>query len=85
MGAHASARRVTVIDTRGLFCPVPILRVHDRLKALSRGEILEVLSDDPVILEDMPAFCRSHGHEYLGHAGEAGGFLRVRLKKTEQA
>jgi len=76
---------VTVIDTRGLFCPVPILRVRERLKALSRGEILEVLSDDPVILEDMPAFCRSHGHEYLGQAEEAGGFLRVRLRKTEQA
>lgn len=74
---------MVVIDTRGLYCPVPILRARDRLKTLLAGEVLEVLSDDPVILQDMPAFCRSHGHEYLGHAAEAGEVWRVRLRKRD--
>ena len=72
---------VVRIDTRGLYCPVPILRTRERLKALDVGTVLEVLSDDPAILEDMPAFCRSHGHDYLGHVEEAGRARRVRLKK----
>jgi len=70
------------IDTRGLYCPVPILRTRDRLRWLDPGEVLEVFSDDPAILEDMPAFCRSHGHHYLGHVEEAGKAWRVRLQKT---
>ena len=30
------------------------------------GQVIEVLSDDRVILIDMPAWCLSTGHEYLG-------------------
>lgn len=71
------------IDTRGLYCPVPILRTRDRLKKVADGTFLEVLSDDPVILRDMPAFCRAHGHEYLGHAeGPDEGDLLLTLRKS---
>lgn len=73
-----------VVDTRGLYCPVPVLRTRDRIRSMEAGEVLEVLSDDPVILEDMPAFCRSHGHEYLGHEEEPEGVLRVRLRVRER-
>ena len=73
---------VVEIDTRGLYCPVPILRARDRLKKVPPGTLLEVLSDDSVILRDMPAFCRSHGHEYLGHSQGPGGELRLRLRKA---
>ena len=73
----------TRIDARGLYCPVPILRTRDRLKVLAPGEVLEVLADDPAILEDMPAYCRSHGHEYLGHTDEGRGAWRVALKKKQ--
>ncbi len=74
--------RIDHIDTRGLYCPVPILRTRDRLKRLDAGDVLEVLADDPAILEDMPAYCRSHGHEYLGHADEGDGAWCVALRKT---
>lgn len=70
-----------VLDTRGLYCPVPILRTRDRLRRLAAGRVLEVLSDDPVILHDLPAFCRAHGHAYLGSIEEAPGTLRLRLRK----
>jgi tRNA 2-thiouridine synthesizing protein A len=69
------------VDTRGLYCPVPILRTRDRLRAVPAGTLLEVVSDDPVILRDMPAFCRSHGHAYLGHADEPSGAFTLRLRK----
>lgn len=73
------------IDTRGLYCPVPILRTRDRLRRLAPGAVLEVHSDDPAILEDMPAFCRSHGHDYLGHVEESGRAWRVTLRKVGES
>ena len=76
------AAEIARIDTRGLYCPVPILRTRDRLRRLAPGAVLEVLSDDPAILEDMPAFCRSHGHDYLGHVEEPGRAWRVTLRKA---
>lgn len=55
-----------VIDTVGLFCPVPIIRTSERIRRMQAGQVLEVLSDDRVILIDLPAWCRSRGHAYLG-------------------
>jgi len=72
---------VALLDARGLYCPVPILRTRERLKRLAVGAELVVLADDPVILKDMPAFCRSHGHEYLGHESGAGQDVRLRVRK----
>jgi tRNA 2-thiouridine synthesizing protein A len=70
-----------ILDVRGLFCPVPIIRARRRLDALGSGSVLEVLADDPITLEDLPAFCRSHGHEYLGSREHAEGFWRLRVRK----
>lgn len=78
---QGEVRAIQVLDTRGLYCPVPILRTREKLRHLAPGSVVDVLSDDPVILEDMPAFCRSHGHEYLGHQTERSGALRLRVRK----
>jgi tRNA 2-thiouridine synthesizing protein A len=51
-----------VIDTRGTFCPVPIIRTSDAIRNLHSGGVVEVISDDPAIEYDMPAWCRSTGH-----------------------
>lgn len=67
------------LDTIGLFCPVPIIRTAERLRRMPEGSILEVVSDDRVILIDMPAWCRSTGNVYLGASERSGAwFLRVR-------
>jgi TusA-related sulfurtransferase len=63
-----------MIDTVGLFCPVPIIRTAERIRRMRPGEVLEVLSDDRVILIDMPAWCRSRGHAYLGSRREGTEF-----------
>ena len=65
-----SIRPDAVIDTVGLYCPVPIIKTAEKMKIMERGTVLEVLSDDRVILVDMPAWCRSTGHKYLGHRQE---------------
>ena len=69
-----------VLDAVGLYCPVPIIRTAERIKVMATGGILEIVSDDRVILVDMPAWCRSAGHEYLGHA-QSGREYRLFVKK----
>ncbi|HUD70642.1 MAG TPA: sulfurtransferase TusA family protein, partial [Dongiaceae bacterium] len=44
-----------LLDTLGLFCPVPIVRTAETVRKMEAGDVLEVLSDDRVILLDMPA------------------------------
>ncbi len=53
------------IDCRGLYCPVPVIRTAEAIREMAEGEDLELLGDDPGILEDLPAWCRSTGHELL--------------------
>ncbi|HEU4402979.1 MAG TPA: sulfurtransferase TusA family protein [Candidatus Polarisedimenticolia bacterium] len=69
-----SIRPDAVLDAVGLYCPVPIIRTSERLKRLEAGAILEILSDDRVILIDMPAWCRSTGNEYLGSRQEGSEY-----------
>ncbi len=69
------------LDTTGLYCPVPVLRTRDRLRRLAAGAELDVLADDPQVLQDMPEFCARHGHEYLGHREEPGGVLVLRVRR----
>ncbi|HXH28857.1 MAG TPA: sulfurtransferase TusA family protein [Candidatus Polarisedimenticolia bacterium] len=77
----AQLRSDAVLDTVGLFCPVPIIRTASLVKRLEAGQVLEVLSDDQVILIDMPSWCRSHGHAYLGWRRQDGTY-HLYLRKT---
>lgn len=51
-----------VVDTRGMFCPVPIMKTAEAAKNLESGSVIEVISDDPAIEFDMPAWCAGAGH-----------------------
>ncbi|RLJ59986.1 tRNA 2-thiouridine synthesizing protein A [Litoreibacter meonggei] len=50
------------LDALGLLCPLPVLKTRKRLQALSSGQVLRVLADDPAALIDMPHFCAEAGH-----------------------
>jgi len=53
------------LDTRGLLCPLPVIRTQDRIRNLAPGSLLEVTASDAGTLEDIPAWCRVHGHELV--------------------
>lgn len=61
-----------VLDTRGLFCPLPIIKTSDAIKSVDPGSIVEVISDDPAIEFDLAAWCRSQGHAIISESQEAG-------------
>ena len=70
------------LDCVGLYCPMPIANTANRLKELEVGQVLEILADDEGIKEDMPAWCRTTGHELVGMEEEAGQY-KVYVKKTK--
>ena len=54
------------LDCVGLYCPMPIVKTAEKIKGLKTGEVLEVVADDTGIKQDMPAWCKAIGHEFLG-------------------
>ena len=53
------------LDTRGLNCPLPILKAKKALSEMQAGEILKVVSTDPSSTRDFQAFARQTGNELL--------------------
>ncbi len=72
----------TILDTKGMNCPLPILKAKKAIKGLSAGETLQVLSTDPGSVKDFEAFCRSTGNELL-ETSEADGVFTYMIRKSE--
>ena len=70
------------LDCVGLYCPMPIIQTKEKINGLNSGQVLEVVADDKGILKDMPAWCKSTGHEFLG-AEEKNGEFHVYVRKRK--
>jgi len=70
------------MDTLGLFCPIPVIMASKKIKQMAMDQVLELLSDDDGIKEDMPAWCRKSGHEFLEMLQE-GKVYRVFVRKRK--
>lgn len=53
------------LDTRGLNCPLPILKAKKALAEMNSGEVLRVISTDAGSTRDFQAFARQTGNELL--------------------
>lgn len=71
-----------VLDCIGLLCPIPIYKTSQKIKELEVGQVLEVLADDEGIKEDMPAWCKTTGNEFLGIEEEDGQY-KAYVRKTK--
>ena len=60
------------LDTKGLLCPLPVLKARKRLLGMTAGQVLRVEADDPVAVVDMPHFCDEAGHALLDTQTEDG-------------
>ena len=54
-----------VVDARRLLCPLPVIRVQDRVAGLAPGTEVEAVCTDPGALHDIPAWCRINGHQVV--------------------
>ncbi len=62
----------TLLDVKGMNCPLPVLRANRALRSMKPGERLRVLATDRAAAADFRAFCRETGHALLSFSEEAG-------------
>ncbi len=65
------------LDTRGLNCPLPILKAKKALAEMLSGELLRVVSTDPGSMRDFQAFARQTGHDLVEQQASGEEFLHV--------
>jgi tRNA 2-thiouridine synthesizing protein A len=53
------------VDARGLLCPLPVIRLAERMQAVPPGGSVVLVADDPAAEEDVRLWCRGHRHEVL--------------------
>ena len=69
------------LDTRGLTCPMPLLKIKKTLKSMKADQVLEILGDDPGSKNDIPDWSSKGGNEFLGMTDEDEGYTRYFVKK----
>lgn len=65
------------LDTRGLNCPLPILKAKKALADMASGELLRVVSTDPGSVRDFQAFARQTGNELVEQQAAGSDFVHV--------
>ena len=63
------------LDTRGLNCPLPILKAKKALADMLSGEVLKVVATDPGSVRDFQAFARQTGNELVEQAASDDEFI----------
>ncbi len=69
-----------VLDTKGMNCPMPVLKTKKAIDGLQSGQVLEVISTDKGSISDIPALLKRLGHELL-ETKEDGGVIEFYIKK----
>ena len=69
------------LDTRGLKCPLPILKARKALRTAPAGATVEILATDPGAVPDFEAFCRTTGNTLMEQSG-GDGMFRFLIRKT---
>ena len=65
------------IDTRGLNCPLPILKAKKSLNDMASGQLLKVVSTDPGSIRDFQAFARQTGNDLVDQQTVGSDFIHV--------
>lgn len=71
----------TVLDARGLSCPLPVLRARKALRTLAPGTVLRLLATDPGAVRDVAAMCEATGDRLIA-SEETDGTLTFRIEKA---
>ncbi|MGN6612926.1 MAG: sulfurtransferase TusA family protein [Angustibacter sp.] len=70
---------MTVVDARGLRCPLPVIRLARAAEGAAPGTLLQVLATDPAAEHDVPAWARMRGHRVVRSEPD-GDALRITVE-----
>lgn len=71
----------THLDTKGLLCPLPVLKARKALGAAASGDILVMEATDPASVIDVPHFCNEAGHTLVAEEKD-GEVYRFTIRKS---
>ena len=60
------------VDTRGLLCPLPVLKLRKLIKSTKKKDKIKLMTDDPAAIVDVPHFCNEQGYQILESFKENG-------------
>jgi len=69
------------VDARGLYCPLPVLRLASALRSRPAGTRARLLATDPIAVRDVEAFCAAGRGRLLART-ETDGVLAFDVEKT---
>jgi tRNA 2-thiouridine synthesizing protein A len=75
----------SVLDAKGMQCPLPVLRASRALRGMVAGARLRVLATDRAAIAEFQAYCRESGHALLAWSEEAGTFSFLIRRREEPA
>jgi len=82
--AHRSPGVQHELDTCGLFCPEPVMMLHNIIRDMAPGEVVRVLATDPSTKRDIPKFCTFLEHQLLTQSEQDGQFVYL-IEKRKSA
>lgn len=65
------------VDTRGLNCPLPILKAKKALAAMQSGQLLKVVATDTGSIRDFQAFAKQTGNELVEQQTVGEEFIHI--------
>lgn len=71
---------IEVLDTLGMKCPQPILKLAEKAPDMNRGDILEVLGDCPTFEKDVRIWCERLGKLVLSVKDESEDKKRIQIQ-----
>lgn len=68
------------LNCLGMTCPEPLTLLRNTVRHAAPGQVIEILSDDPVSLRDIPAFCKYMHHTLVKQPKTKNDYLFI-IKK----
>lgn len=73
---------ISTVDAVGLFCPMPVVKLKLELEKIGLNQVVELLADDPGVLEDLPAWCKETNNKLLSiNKNKEGIFIAYVMKQ----
>lgn len=69
------------LDTRGLNCPMPIIKAKKAMTEINAGQVLKIVATDPGSVKDFDAYAKNSGYEMLSSTQAGGDFVFFIRKK----
>jgi len=74
---------VVEVDARRLLCPMPVIRLQDRINQLPGGSEVRITCTDPGTLNDIPTWCRINGHRVLASSQNEDDYIFLVRKQAD--